>query len=100
MWTHFNFAVHHVVSFGAQNLGHSTRCSLCLLVLHDLLQLVFLLLSPCCVVLGCQCTNVITMGADVGALLVDSGWLFVGLPKVVKVKRVESEDPLNEEPNR
>ena len=34
------------------------------------------------------------MGADVGALLVDSGWLFVGLPKVVKVRQNGNESPL------
>jgi WD40 repeat protein len=32
-----------------------------------------------------QCTNVVQMGGDVGALLSAPGWLFIGLPNEVQV---------------
>jgi hypothetical protein len=33
-----------------------------------------------------QCTSVVPMGGDVGALIYAAGWLFVGLPNEVKVR--------------
>ena len=77
------------------DLGRPVRCLPVAVVRHKLIQLVpllFFFFFFCW--LSCQCTNVITMGADVGALLVDSGWLFVGLPKVVKVRQNGNESPL------
>eukprot|EP00850_Spirogloea_muscicola_P023742 SM000385S14620 [mRNA] locus=s385:43261:46177:+ [translate_table: standard] len=37
-----------------------------------------------------QCTSVVQMGGDVGALLSESGWLFVGLPNEVKTWNMQS----------
>lgn len=33
-----------------------------------------------------QCTSTVNMGGDVGALLAQSGWLFVGVPNHIKVR--------------
>eukprot|EP00250_Pteridium_aquilinum_P009336 c18604_g1_i1 orf=778-2208(-) len=43
-----------------------------------------------------QCANVVPMGGDVGCLLAESGWLFVGLPNEVKALNLQTnaEQPL------
>lgn len=37
-----------------------------------------------------QCTSVVPMGGDVGCLLTESGWLFVGLPNEVKALNLQN----------
>lgn len=44
-----------------------------------------------------QCASVVPMGGDVGCLLAESGWLFIGLPNEVKALNLQTnaEQPLN-----
>lgn len=37
-----------------------------------------------------QCINVVPMGADVGCLLTESGWLFIGLPNEIKALNLQT----------
>lgn len=38
----------------------------------------------------CQCTGVFNLGGEVGCIISEGPWLFVGLPNIVKVRDEES----------
>ena len=46
------------------------------------------LLYECCLhLLFWQCTGVVNLGGEVGCMISEGPWIFVGLPNVVKVRQ-------------